>query len=179
VLPMHPVFAKMDRNIVIPHHIKSWSFLPPPPVGIARRRQLRSHQRMARQSSSEVDIKEERFPMSFWIARDGERVIRSVIRFGTKLVTYSPISARLLSAVAMFACVSFGPASAQECTDCKIPPGYTPLRGVSKGQCHDQLVACICNGVKSQQDLCLYVVAPGGNLHSVVPPPTANTQSPK
>jgi hypothetical protein len=94
---------------------------------------------------------------------------------GTKRGMHSLTSAGIFSMVAMFAGVSSDPAAAQNCIRCQIPSGYTTLRGVSHGSCRDQLVVCTCDGVKSQQYLCLYVVAVGGNLHSVLPPPTATT----
>jgi len=81
--------------------------------------------------------------------------------------------------VAVLAGVSSRPAVAQavsECSDCKIPSGYTTLKGDSAGSCVNKLVPCKCPGGKNSQYMCLYKVQTGGNLHSDLP---ANAPSSK
>jgi hypothetical protein len=75
--------------------------------------------------------------------------------------------ALIAASLAIAMSISPQPASAQACTNCKIPSGYTPLKGDSSGSCVNKAVDCTCDGVKSKQPMCLYHVQAGGNLKAV------------
>ena len=64
-------------------------------------------------------------------------------------------------------------AAASECSDCKIPKGYTTLKQTGEG-CINKLVSCTCTPpggkpTKSSQEMCLYTVKAGGGGGGVNP----------
>lgn len=66
------------------------------------------------------------------------------------------------------------PARAQECSDCKIPSGYTTVKQAGE-TCINKSVSCSCEQpggqkVKSTQPMCLYLVKHGGGGGGLNPP---------
>lgn len=108
----------------------------------------------------------------FLVANDDSRLMR---RIGHQ----APLSVRLSSLVAALALIIFSvsvsshPSAAQECHNCKIPSGYTTLKGNSGGGCVNKLVKCTCTVAgkdhESSQEMCLYKVSVGGNLQADKP----------
>lgn len=68
-----------------------------------------------------------------------------------------------------------GPGPTPACIKCNIPKGYSQTPGDKGELCTNKRVDCICDGVKSQQPMCLYVVEPGSNPTS----PTGSVGPPK
>jgi hypothetical protein len=92
----------------------------------------------------------------------------------------------VLGAASLFliplAYISSTPAAAvSECSDCKIPKGYTTLKQTGEG-CTNKLVSCTCTPpggqpTKSSQEMCLYPVRAGGGGGGLNPPVlTPNTK---
>jgi hypothetical protein len=116
--------------------------------------------------------------LKFSIASDSS--LMSPFRLRAPLSKHVLLVAAALPFLVVSAGISSRPAAAQECSDCKIPSGYTTEKGTSGGGCINKLVACTCTPpggkpTKSSQEMCLYKVSVGGNLHSVLTPGTAPT----
>ena len=80
----------------------------------------------------------------------------------------------LIVSVALLAGTSSIPAAAQECSDCKIPSGYTTMKQAGEG-CTNKRVVCTCTPpggkpTKSAQEMCLYTVKAGGGGGGLQPP---------
>jgi len=54
-----------------------------------------------------------------------------------------------------------GPGPQPACTKCNYPKGYSPTPSDSAELCTNKNVSCTCDGVKSTQPMCLYVIDPG------------------
>jgi hypothetical protein len=113
----------------------------------------------------------------FCIARNNLEPVAQQIRLRASVGKRLFLSAAALPALVVFAGLSAGTVAAQECSNCKIPSGYTTEKGTSGGGCVNKLVACTCTPpggkpTKSSQEMCLYRVSRGGNLHAVGTPST-------
>jgi len=111
----------------------------------------------------------------FWIASDSSILMKRPFRLRPSLAKRALLLAAALPLLVVLAGISPKPATAQECTNCKIPSGYTTEKGTSGGGCVNKRVSCTCTPpggkpTKSSQEMCLYQVTVGGNLHSVLPP---------
>jgi len=111
----------------------------------------------------------------FWVASDSSVPMKPAFRLRSSLAKHVLLLAGALPLLVVLAGTLPKSAAAQECTNCKIPSGYTTEKGTSGGGCINKLVACTCTPpggkpTKSSQEMCLYRVSVGGNLYSVLTP---------
>lgn len=88
-------------------------------------------------------------------------------RTPTRLIELASRLAMGVAFVITLAGISSTPAAAQQCSDCKIPSGYTTVPQTGES-CVNKRVACNCNGIKSDQPICLYKAKAGGVPHEPV-----------